>query len=149
MRILSLSKKRDHNSTETTSSQYTKCQDKRCELCKIAITTAMYTTENGTVLRRNAELTCKSRDLIYCIICPKCKGEYLGETGCTLNLRVNLHRNQIMTEKYRKLKVSSHIYDCANGDFKIFPFHKCNKDDHIYREEMEKYYRNKTQARLH
>ena len=117
--------------------------------CKIVITDSTYTTINGTVLTRNAPMTCKTQDLIYCLICDNCKKEYLGETGIQINERTNLHRNQIKHEKYGKLNVCKHIRTCSNEQFKIFPFHKCYKSCHIYREEMEWKYREEVRPGLH
>ena len=76
--------------------------------------------------------------------------EYIGETGRTIAERTNLHRSQIKIEKYRKLIVSNHVSSCGNGNrFKIFPFHKCSKGDHIYREEVEGRFRAIVRPDLH
>ena len=108
-----------------------------------------YMTENGTVLTRNYNMTCKTMDLIYLLICMSCKGEYCGETGIQINERINLHRNQISNDKYRKMAVCKHVNECGNNKFYIFPFHKCFKQDHVYRETLELFYREQIQPRLH
>ena len=134
---------------ENNKNKFTKCTDKRCEFCKIVLDQDSYTTKNGYTLTRNYKMTCKSRDLIYLIICEGCYEEYLGETGCQINERTNLHRNQIETPKYAQIKASKHIHECGNNKFKIFPFHKCFKQCHIYREEFEQKYRKLVQPKLH
>ena len=78
-----------------------------------------------------------------------CKEEYIGETGCQINLRTNLHRNQIENEKYSQIKASRHIHTCGNNKFKMFPFHKCFKRCQIYREEVEEKYRKLVKPKLH
>ena len=152
LRLLSLSKKRDHNLNELNNNngEFIKCGNKQCLFCKDnAIVESTYTTKNGTTLKRNVNMTCKTMDLIYLLMCTGCREEYLGETGCTIAERTNLHRSQIKIETYRKLKVSKHVHNCSNGQFKIFPFHKCSQQSHIYREEMEMRFRNLVNPKLH
>ena len=126
LRSLSLSVTRDQNQNYQLpkDSTFSKCTDPRCQFCQLVITSSTYTTKNGTLLKRNQPMCCKTMDLIYVLICQKCKGEYVGETGVTINERTNLHRSQIIHEKYRKLKVSQHIFHCSNGLFNIFPYYK-------------------------
>ena len=114
LRSLSLSVTRDQNQNSQLpkDSTFSKCTDPRCQFCQLVITSSTYTTKNGTLLKRNQPMCCKTMDLIYVLICQKCKGEYVGETGVTINERTNLHRSQIIHEKYRKLKVSQHIFHC-------------------------------------
>ena len=152
LRILSLSKKRDHNVQNTkhiSTYDYSKCKDKRCELCPIAISGSQYTTKSGYTLRRNTSMTCKSKDLLYLLTCNGCDEEYIGETGIPLNRRMNLHRNQIKNEKYTTLKMSKHVRECGNNEFKVFPFFKCYKQCHIYREKLENKFRTLAKPKLH
>ena len=148
LRHLSLSIHRDQKPTEP-SRKFKKCSDKRCEFCKIVIDEDSYTTKNGFKLTRNHAMTCKTRDLIYMIICEGCLEEYIGETGNQINLRTNVHRNQIENENYAQLKVSKHIHTCGNNKFKVFPFQKSFKQCHVYREELEEKYRKLVQPTLH
>lgn len=68
-------------------------------------------------------MNCRSKNLIYLIICDNCSQFYVGETSIALNLRVNLHRNHINNENYGFLNVSLHIRNCGKS-FKIIPFYK-------------------------
>ena len=152
LRSLSLSQKRDHTNNDQSEQNgitFEKCNDKRCLLCKIVIDSPTYKTKNGTILKRNFKMTCKSRDLIYLLICFTCLSEYLGETGNKINLRTNVHRNQIEDEDYRKLKCSKHIHNCGHNKFKIFPFYQCFQNCHFFREENEKYFRSIVKPELH
>ena len=124
LRQLSLNLDRDQNIT-TNSNNFTKCTDSRCLFCQIVIENETYTTKSGYVLKRNFPMTCKTRDLIYLLICEGCLEEYMGETGTQMNLRTNLHRSQIVNENYSKMKVCKHVHTCGNDKFKIFPFYKC------------------------
>ena len=153
LRSLSLSKKRDHKTLDKVTKvfDFDKCKNSRCKFCtENVIPDPTYTTLNGTKLVRNEKMSCKTQDLIYCLVCDGCKKEYIGETGRTIAERTNLHRSQINIEKYRKLTVSKHVNSCGNGNkFKIFPFHKCSKGDHIYREEVEGRFRAIVRPDLH
>ena len=151
LRSLSLGKTNDHNLNYKThnTGNFQKCADKRCKLCPCVITSPTYTTVNGTKLKRNRDMTCKSDDLIYCLTCNGCNSEYIGETGGQLNYRMNLHRNQIKHTKYRTLKVSKHINECGQGQFNVYPFHKSFKQCHIYREELENNFRKNIKPALH
>ncbi|KAL5255370.1 hypothetical protein ACHWQZ_G014702 [Mnemiopsis leidyi] len=150
-RILSLNQTRDHTTSgNNKEGVFTKCQDKRCKLCTLnVIPDKTYTTKNGTKLTRRTNMNCKTRDLIYMLICPTCKKEYIGETGIQLNSRMNLHRNQMNNPQYRILNVSKHLNYCGNNNFKVFPFLKCHQNCYINREETEKHWRNIVQPELH
>ena len=65
-------------------------------------------------------MSCKSRSVIYVIICVKCNSFYVGQTE-NLRNRVTLHREQIKHQKYRYLEVSEHLAHCSKGNFKIMP----------------------------
>ena len=122
-------------------SLFTKCKDIRCMFYKIAIIDGKYKTKNGTILARNCNMTCKTQDLVYVLVCKNCRHEYIVETGLAISERTNLHRNQIIHVRYRVLNVSKHIHNCSNDEFLIFPFFKCNKQCHQYREEQERKFR--------
>ena len=149
-RKLSLGKRNDHTSSQNSRPNFVKCTDKRCTFCSnTAITDNIYSTRNNSILKRNKIIGCKTRDLLYLLICDRCKKEYVGETGCGINERTNLHRSQIKNEKYAILKVSKHVRNCGNKEFKIFPFFKCNKNCHFYREALENKFRATVQPELH
>ena len=128
---------------------FNKCKNKRCLTCKQIIDKETHETKNGTILKRNEKMTCKSRDLIYCLICPTCKEEYIGETGSPLNIRMNLHRNQIEVPEYRNLPCSKHLYFCGKSKFNIFPFFKCKSNSNIFREAAEKHFQDLVEPLLH
>ena len=162
LRTLSLSKKMDQytdlddtGGTSQDGARFNKCTDKRCQTCPVTITNSTYRCKNGTTLQRNSTMDCKSRDLVYMIICSNCENEYIGETGQTLNKRMNLHRSDIENiNKPTKLQVSKHLKECAADlhtkfKFKIFPFHKCQKQSHYYREVLERDFRKLAAPSLH
>ena len=67
-----------------------------CKTClMIPSTTTFKSTSNNTEYTRRIDLTCKTRNIIYLITCLKCKLQYVGETGRTLNERMIDHRSSI------------------------------------------------------
>ena len=70
------------------------------------------TFKNGRKWKIKYAMSCKSRSVIYVILCVKCNSFYVGQTE-NLRSRVTLHREQIKHEKYRHLTVSEHFSPTA------------------------------------
>ena len=84
-------------------------------------------------------MNCKSRNIIYSLICAKCRSFYVGQTE-NLRQRVTLHRQQINHEEYSHLAVSEHIRRCSNGNFQIMPVYQCDShSSRLIRESKERY----------
>lgn len=120
------------------------CGDKRCGVCSsrenfnYLQTGSEIKFNNGKNFKIKANMTCKTKNLIYCIICTNCKEEYVGQTGNSLSERVRIHKQQIRQPEYRQIPLSEHLEVCAGGKFKIFPFYKCQQDNEEYRKETER-----------
>lgn len=139
-----------HKSSESNKERdFKRCKDPRCLFCKQVIADNSYRTTNGTILKRNKPMTCKSRDVMYYLVCSNCKAGYIGETGIPLNLRTNIHRNHTNSPKNRKLQCNEHFQTCASGNFNIFPFLKFRERNHYLRKSMEKHFRNIVKPTLH
>ena len=80
---------------------------------------------NGKTWHVKCSMNCKSRNIIYILICAKCRSFYVGQTE-NLRQRVTLHRQQINHEEYSHLAVSEHIRRCSNGNFQIMPIYQCD-----------------------
>ena len=63
------------------------------------------------------DMTCKTRELVYVLICKSCKHEKIGDTGVKLNEHINLHRIQRGI-----LAPSKHIHECEQRTIRGFPF---------------------------
>ena len=70
-----------------------KCNDKKCNICKIIITKSEYNF-NGIIFKVNRSMSCKTKNCIYVINCNGCNEIYIGETN-NFRLRMNLHINHI------------------------------------------------------
>ena len=61
------------------------CGDKRCECCSHLLLSNAYKFKNVDVtFKLKTRFTCDSSNLIYIVICPNCKEEYIRETGINL-----------------------------------------------------------------
>ena len=128
------------------------CGDKRCGICSrdnyiYLQTGSMIAFKNGQSFRVNADMNCKSENLVYCITCPTCKENYIGQTG-DLSDRVRVHKQQIRHPNLRKIPLSAHLDRCASGKFKIFPFYKSPRNDPDYRKAMERHFISKFHPKL-
>ena len=96
-------------------------------------------------------MTCDSRNLIYVVICPTCKEEYIGETGIgdfKVRDRVKIYWQHIRQPEHEKLKVKKHLRTCSKGNFTIFPFLKLRSNDTDLRREYEDYFIKKYKTKL-
>ena len=122
--------------------QVRKCFIKRCGTCPLLITGSKLELDNGTLITPNKTINCRSKNLIYLIICGNCNLYYIGETENELRFRVTLHK-QHCTSNYGFLKVNIHIKNCiVNNEklFKIFPFYQNNLMSKKSRKELEDFF---------
>ena len=75
------------------------CSDNRCNCCQHLLLKDSYTFKNSDKqFSLKCKMTCDSRNLIYVVICPTCKEEYIDETGIgesKLRDRVRIYRQHI------------------------------------------------------
>ena len=84
-----------------------KCSGSRCLCCQQLLLGILYMFKNiGNQFFLKTK--CDSRNLIYVVICPTCKEEYIGETGISdskLRDRVRICRQHIQRPEHEKPKV--------------------------------------------
>ena len=119
-----------------------KCSDSRCLCCQQILLEISYTFKNVGKQQffLKTKMTCDSRNLIYVVIRPTCKEEYIGETGIgdsKLRDRVRIYRQHIRQPEHEKLKVEKHLRPCGKGNFTIFPFLQLRSNDTDLRREYE------------
>ena len=87
------------------------CCDKMCECCNYLLINYHCTFKNVQITFKHVQITfklrnrftCDSFNLIYVLICDKCKQEYTGETGegkTKLRDRVKVYRQHIRQPQY-------------------------------------------------
>ena len=107
-----------------------KCNMKNCKICKFIYASSYIKLDKFSNLKiklmNNA--SCTSTDLIYIIICKKCKLFYIGETSQTLKARTSQHLNHIINFKpylkYEDKEVAKHFRRTSHklSDFKVCVF---------------------------
>ena len=59
-----------------------KCTTTKCACCNYIKESSFHTFKTtGDIFYLKEDMTCKSSDLIYVVICSTCNEEYIGETG--------------------------------------------------------------------
>ena len=124
-------------STPDDSFRISKCADPRCGTCEYLLEGDVFSFRNGKTFRVNDNMTCKSRNLIYCMVCPSCGDEYIGQTGTKLADRVRVHKQQIRDPDVRNTPCSAHFDICGHRKFTIFPFYKVKLDNENLRKAKE------------
>ena len=128
-----------------------KCNRGNCGLCQYnnIIEGKSVTLINGKVIKPNASLSCKSKNVVYCIICPSCKEFYIGECK-DFNLRMNLHRaHSDPNNSEPPLLINKHLRTCSPGSFHVFPFYKVQQYHEIARQGWESHFQKIFKPTLH
>ena len=136
------------NPSETGNTEVKKCSDPRCGTCNYLQTGNQLILKNGMVFCIRTTMDCKTENLIYCITCPGCGENYIGQTGNSLRERVRIHKQQIRQPETRQIPLSEHLDLCGNGNFKIMPFYKCINKNETLRIETEIYFSKLFKAKL-
>lgn len=73
-------------------------------------------------------MNCNSKNVIYVLVCKKCKKEYIGQTK-NFRSRMTVHRQQIR-EKNIMTGATKHFIACNNIEYPFiaFPFYKTSED---------------------
>lgn len=124
-------------SSEERNHSVSKCNIPRCGTCSILIEGSSYTFKNGFTFNVHFDMNCKSKNVIYALICESCSEFYIGQTGCELRQRVTVHRQQTKDDNLRFLYVNQHIHTCARNNFKVIPIYQMNTPCNIQRETKE------------
>ena len=85
----------------------------KCKYCQILLKTGeIQCTATGRTIKRYSPdkgyLTCKIKNVIYCITCKICKLQYIGQTSRSLSDRMYEHQYSVGNPKI-KTPVSSHF----------------------------------------
>ena len=103
-----------------------KCSGSRCLSCQQLLLGILYTFKNvGKQFFLKTKMTHDSRNLIYVVICPTCREEYIGETGTgnsKLRDRVRIYRQHIRQPEHEKLRQISILELVAKETSQYFRF---------------------------
>ena len=63
----------------------------------------------GTLSSIKGTNTCKTKNAVYLMTCAVCHKQYVGETKLPVSHRINLHRSDWRTKKFRRSPVAEHF----------------------------------------
>ena len=118
-----------------------RCSDKRCRTCPSLIEGNLFTFKNGKQFSVKQNISCKTKNVIYSLICKKCKEFYVGETKSELRTRMTVHRQQTNHEDLTIIRANEHFSRCSGGKFDIFPLYIVFGNA-FYRKEKERLFIN-------
>ena len=92
--------------------QNQRCNGKGCKTCPILFETPQTVVVNGSCLKLDLRLTCKSSGVIYVANCVICGESYFGQTHSALHIRMNGHRSKFKTDQlaFEQSALSYHCF---------------------------------------
>ena len=131
------------------SSKIKHCTDERCQLCTedyLKIADKVFSPAGRLLFTIKYNFTCKSKNILYYMVCTICGEDYVGQTK-DFRKRMNNHISDIRgTPTAETLGVDKHIHYCQlqkyntfrDPLFRVIPF--LTVKDQKRRECLEKYY---------
>jgi hypothetical protein len=96
--------------------------------CPSLIEGTSFTFKNGRTFTVMQDISCKTKNLVYAIICFNCGEFYVGETKTEWRTRMTVHRQQTRHQDPTIIRANEHFHHCSGGHFKIFPLYKVNTE---------------------
>ena len=120
---------------------FSQCGDKRCNTCTLGtFGTSIPITSKGSTFNIKHELTCKSRNVIYCLTCKKCHDQYIGETDQELHARQRGHLSDIRSNK-QGLPYVDHFRKCGIEHYTITCVEQVRQNSSDIRKSREAFYK--------
>ena len=117
------------------------CGDKRCNTCKLGtFTNNINITQTSNTFNIKQHITCKSANVIYCVMCKKCRAQYIGETEQEIHARQRGHLSDINSNE-SGLPYVKHFRECGVENYTITGVEKLRDRDPHIRKSREKYFK--------
>ena len=140
--------KDDHKDQPPKPPGFHKCNTSRCNLCvKGVFGTNIRITETNEVFHIKQHITCKSKNLIYCVTCKKCMEQYIGETEQELHSRSVGHLSDIRNDK-PGLPYVTHFQKCGIEHYSITGIEKLRNSNRAFRKQRELFYKDYFEVRI-
>ena len=111
-----------------------------CPICPFVKTgKTIKATASKYIAEISKQLDCKSRNIIYCITCKKCKMQYIGETDRSLQDRFSEHKGYVAN--HRLHKATGHHFNLPGhkiSDMEVSIVEKIFNTDGQFRKTREK-----------
>jgi len=109
----------------------------RCGRCNDIVECNTDVFKNGFRFKMKSNMNCRSKNIIYALICKHCSECYIGQTGCEMRQRMTVHKQQIRTGHLRCLPISKHMHQCSNDEFFVLSMYKMSTSDMVQRKLKE------------
>ena len=127
--------------TQNTQVGFHPCGDKRCNTCKLGtFTNNINITQTSNTFNIKQHITCKSANVIYCVMCNKCRAQYIGETEQEIHARQRGHLSDIKSNE-PGLPYVKHFRECGVEHYTITWVEKLRDRDPHIRKSREKYFK--------
>ena len=85
------------------------CNASRCQTCQLMKSTSVFSSTSGARSAIKGEHNCKTHNAIYLMTCTVCRMQYVGETKLSISRRMNLHRSDWRTRRFKRSPVAEHF----------------------------------------
>ncbi len=122
---------RESTATRSNGEWSQKCNDSRCQTCKLMADGGEVFKINNMELKVPKDFNCKTNYCIYCAQCLICntsiglEDSYYGQTVNKLHIRVNGHRDKFNEEKYQESALAIHAFEKHPENFTLDIFRFC------------------------
>ena len=115
---------------------------RECSICPWVNEGRIVTAKDSQYRKEiTAHLSCQSRNIIYIIMCTKCKVQYIGETDRTLRDRISEHKGYVRTKKLNQATGAQFNQPGHSvTDMSVMAIEKIFDRGTPFRKEMEKEY---------
>ena len=95
-------------------------------------------TSNNKTVDINASVNCKSRNIIYCITCQKCRLQYIGESERSIHERLSEHKAYVANKQLSKATGAHfNLPGHSVSEMKVSILEKVHSLDPLVRKERE------------
>ena len=128
-----------------------KCQKVKCVTCSyVQVGKSVKSKASNFEVDINCEADCTTTNIVYCLSCGKCGEQYIGTSKKALKERFKEHKGYVTNFVNHPDKVTGAHFNLPGhsvSDMKITVVEKVFNPDPMIREQREKYYINKFQAK--
>lgn len=118
------------------------CNVPRCQTCHMMSPACTFKSATGAISSITGNYNCKTSNAIYLMTCKVCKKQYVGETKLSISRRINLHRSDYNTRRFKRSPVAEHFSheNHAFGDISLCVIESDTRWDDTLRKRRETYW---------
>ena len=129
----------------------TKCNKAKCVTCSyVKVGKSIKSNANNFTVDINCEADCTTTNSVYCLSCLKCGLQYIGTTKKEIKERFKEHKGYVTNFQNHQDKITGAHFNLPGhsvSDMRISVLEKVFNPDPMIREQREKYFINKFEAK--